>query len=287
LDARIRYGRKAEQEVRSNQWRRDYCTPDGIGLNNTVNVLAALGGAVDTRANINALTKPVLNPRGNVAITQSLYPERGIGNDGPGLGGRGIDLNGGILQLNPAVATPPLVAHPQAPQGMGPLLPADQALATKSMMVRPSQVAPELLIRQSTAEIVGPPASLAPNKWIGSKLSPEATQEAADSMARRISSLRAGRDEAFEEVALVGSRKTGWSETKNRPPLSTSDVDIAINDWAWFKGSRNEAKVLQKVRGIADEFEANTGLKVELHLRSRYSKEQWAQYFGNYFKKKE
>lgn len=121
-------------------------------------------------------------------------------------------------------------------------------------------------------------------RWIGSKLSAEATQEAADSMARRMSSLKMGNMDAINEVRQVGSRATGWSKLKNRGPLADSDLDIAIDDWVGLKGSRHEARVVKRIQDIAKEFEDSTGLTVQLHLRSRYSPQEWGEYFGEYFK---
>jgi hypothetical protein len=134
----------------------------------------------------------------------------------------------------------------------------------------------------TTAESPGIPGNTA-NKWIGSKLSLKATQEAADSMARRISSLKSGGGDAFKDVTVVGSRKTGWSKKNDRPPLAESDIDLAVRDNPGFKGSKNESKIIKKMLDIANEFEAATGIKVQIHLRSRYSLLEWAEYFGEYF----
>lgn len=92
-----------------------------------------------------------------------------------------------------------------------------------------------------------------------------------------------GRDEAINEVRHVGSRATGWSKTKNRGPLSDSDVDLAVDDWVGLKGSRHEKRVIARMQEIAAEFEEKTGLTVEIHLRSRYSKQRWGELFGEYF----
>ncbi|MBL8820297.1 MAG: RHS repeat-associated core domain-containing protein [Planctomyces sp.] len=193
-------------------------------------------------------------------------------------------ITGGGTRTPTAVKTP-LRAQPAEPPKPARPVKKPEPIRFQHPDLEDARKAPDDPLLERTIEFhQNPQGASAPNRWVGSKLSAEATQEAADSMARRISSLRAGGDEAIEQVIHVGSRKTGWSAKNNRPPLSTSDVDIAVNDWPWLKGSRHEAKVIKKMQDIASEFEATTGLKVELHLRSRYSKEQWAEYFGEFFR---
>lgn len=106
-----------------------------------------------------------------------------------------------------------------------------------------------------------------------------------DRLVARIGGLRAGKFNAVDEVQHVGSRATGWSKTKNRGPLAESDVDIAVADMVGLKGTKYDKKVWDKIREYAKEFTEETGLRVELHARSRYSRTEWGEFFGEYFKR--
>jgi hypothetical protein len=92
-----------------------------------------------------------------------------------------------------------------------------------------------------------------------------------------------GNMNAINKVRHVGSRATGWSKLKNRAPAVDSDVDLAIDDWVGLKGSRHEARVIQRMKDIAKEFTTSTGINVKLHVRSHYAKSEWGEFFGEYF----
>ncbi|HWB09894.1 MAG TPA: choice-of-anchor D domain-containing protein [Pirellulales bacterium] len=117
-------------------------------------------------------------------------------------------------------------------------------------------------------------------RWIGSKISPEASQAALDRLIARIRGLRAGGTPAIQEVRFVGSRASGFSQIKNRGPLANSDVDLAVSDLPGLKASRYDANVVSKIKGYATEFTDETGITVEIHLRSRYSTPEWQKLFG-------
>ncbi|MEW4489592.1 hypothetical protein AB1L42_16030 [Thalassoglobus sp. JC818] len=81
-----------------------------------------------------------------------------------------------------------------------------------------------------------------------------------------------------DDVGAFGSRS--GSTFRGRGPLDSSDLDIAIKDFSGLKGSRHYDKVKAKLKSIADDFYNETGIRVELHLKSAYNPIVWKEKIG-------
>jgi hypothetical protein len=115
-------------------------------------------------------------------------------------------------------------------------------------------------------------------RWIGSKISAEATETAYLQMIARMRGLKAGGFNAIDDVRAFGSR--GGSAFRGRGPLASSDLDLAVKDFSGLKGGRHYDSIKAKLKSIADDFFKETGIRVDIQLKSNYNPIEWMEKIG-------